>query len=620
MSNGLTTYCLLHDGSAAPVLEKRQDTNFQDLSNISITGDSRVLLQSGFPGISTERNSVLSPALQLNGDLAGFDEEHLRLFAEAERIRKNQASFTSYTIEPDNRLCVVSNNAQALNNFINTYGGVLDIVPLLINGSHADFSEVTELTISSDKNGYRIEYSSRSPVDTYKCTYCSLCGKVCPETCISETLFFDFDKCSFCRECEKVCPAGAIDIYAVEQNVLEIPAILTLGDTRVEVPENARNFYHESNINKYLSTLFPYQVDEVITYNQALCQFSSRSKSGCDECIQVCPFDAISGQEKIVINVLKCLECGRCAGVCPTGAIQYQRFDDQSFFEFFRTFPLKKKAIVVFGSAKELHSFWWHHHGTTFDNHLFLEYPCSSSLSALHLISLLAHGAALVVILKADGDTSHYPQKTIDQANRLVENVFGTSSRIIASTVKEYPSSGFDIENTFVFPKDYSDLNYSNRRQKLSSVFEHAIDHLDKTITLQNDEDALFHSIICDEDKCTQCLACLNECKIGALSADPSSLTLSWTGSLCTGCSACVDVCPENALSAGREAMINQPYFQATIAAQAEPMCCKECGKVFGTKKSFDRVMEILAKQKKPHDGHFAYCEDCRVIKLLESE
>lgn len=620
MSNGFTTYCLIHDGSAAPVLEKRLNSNFQDLSNNSLTEDSRVLLHSGFPGLSQESPTMLSPALQLNGDLAGFDDKQLRLFAEAERIRKNQAYFSSYTIDPDNRLCVISDNAQSLNTFLNIYGGVLDLVPLLIKGSHPDFSEVTELGISFNKNSYRIEYSTRSPVDLNKCTYCSLCGKICPEACISERLYFDFEKCSFCRECENVCPTDAIDIYTVEQNVLDIPAILALGDTNVEVPENSQSFYHETNLNEYLSTLFPCQVDEVISCNHSMCQFSSRSKSGCDKCIQVCPAGAISGEEQIVINALKCIECGRCSGICPTGSIQYHRFDDTTFIEFFRTFPFKKKTIVVIGSAQELHNFWWHHHGTSFDNHLFLEYPLSEAISSLHLTFLLAHGASYVIVLKSEQTNAQLGQQIIDQVNRLLKDIFDESDRILISTAKDYPSLIPQTGDKSLLFENYNDLNYHNRRQKLSSIFDYALAHSEKPITLQYDDGSLFHSILCREDACTQCLACLNECKIQALSADPSSLTLSWTGALCTGCEACVDVCPENALSTGKDISINTSYFQPVIAAQAEPMRCKECGKIFGTKKSFERVMEILAKQKMDHDGHFEYCEDCRVVKLLESE
>jgi len=620
MTKGFTTYCLINDGSATPVLEKRLNNNFQDLSNNSLTEDSRVLLHSGFPGLSHESPTMLSPGLQLNGDLAGFDDKQLRLFAEAERIRKNQASFSSYTIDFDKRLCVISNNAQSLNTFLNTYGGVLDLVPLLIKGSHPDFSEVTEFDISYNKNSYRIEYSTRSPVDINKCTYCSLCGKVCPEACISETLYFDFEKCSFCRECEKVCPAEAIDIYTVEQNALDIPTILALGDTNVEVPEDSQNFYHEANLNEYLSTLFPCQVDEVISCNHSICQFSSRSKSGCDKCIQICPSGAISGEEQIVVDALKCIECGQCSGICPTGAIQYHRFEDTTFIEFFRTFPLKKKSVVVIGSAQELHKFWWHHHDSSFENHLFLEYPLSEAISALHLTFLLAHGASYVIVLKPDQTDAQLSQRIIDQVNRLLKGIFEASEKILISTAKDYPSLIAQTEDKSLLFENYNDLKYNNRRQKLSSIFDHALAQIEKPITLQYDDGSLFHSILCKEDACTQCLACLNECKIQALSADPSSLTLSWTGALCTGCGACVDVCPENALSTGKDISINPSYFQPAIAAQAEPMRCKECGKIFGTKKSFERVMTILAKKQQTVLEHLHYCEDCRVLRLLENQ
>ena len=517
-------------------------------------------------------------------------------------------------------MCVISNNSRSLNRFLDTYGGILDIIPLLVKESHPDFSQVTDLAASFADNTCRIDYSIRSPVDLGKCNYCGLCGRLCPEACISEILFFDFETCSFCRECEKACPTGAIDIYAVEQKTLEVPALLALGDTAVQGAEKSRNYYREANLSTYFSTLFPSQVEEVITCNHAICQFSSRSKTGCDKCIQVCAFDALKADDKIIIDALKCTECGSCAGICPTGAMQYLRFDDTAFIDFFRTFHLKEHSVVVLGTEQELHSFWWTHRENRFDNYLFLEYPRLSALSAFHLIFLLFHGASHVVLLKNVSDNGQFTRNTVDQVNGLIQTVLKEPSRVSVSTVKDSPAHSPGNETKALLPERYKDLNYSNRRQKLSSLVQLALAEQQQTIILHNGEDSLFHTITCEQTACTQCLACLNECNIQALSADPSALALSWTGGLCTGCTACIDICPENALSLGSQTHINQQFFQPKIAAQAEPMHCRECGKVFGTRKSFERVMEILAKQKLDHDGHFEYCEDCRVIKLLESE
>ena len=488
MSNGFITYCLVHDGSASPALHKHRDRSLQEISSPALSEDHTILLQSGFPRMSRESQTLLSPALQLNGDLAGFDDEQLHCFAEAERIRKNQASFSSYTIEADNRLCVISNDSRSLNRFLDTYGGILDITPLLVKESHPDFSQITDLAVSFTGSAWRIEYSIRSPVDQNRCSYCGLCGRLCPETCISETLFFDFETCSFCRECEKTCPTAAIDIYAVEQKILEVPAVLALGDTTVQGTEETRNFYREEHLESYLATLFPSQVEEVITCNHAICQFSSRSKTGCDQCLQVCAFEALSGDEKIVIDGFKCTECGRCAGICPTGAIQYKRFDDTAFIEFFRTFHLKENAVVVLGSELELHRFWWAHRGNSFDNHLFLEYPRLNALSALHFIFLLFHGASRVVLLEDAADKRPINRKSVDQANKLLEAVLKDPSRVSVSTIRDYPANRPTIEEKALLPRIYRDLAYTNRRQKLASLLQHAVADHQGTIILHSDE------------------------------------------------------------------------------------------------------------------------------------
>jgi polyferredoxin len=46
-------------------------------------------------------------------------------------------------------------------------------------------------------------------------------------------------------------------------------------------------------------------------------------------------------------------------------------------------------------------------------------------------------------------------------------------------------------------------------------------------------------------EKCTRCMRCVNECKVGAISEDPHK----YVGPECVGCCSCLAVCPENAIS-----------------------------------------------------------------------
>ena len=620
MKKNYTSYQLIDGGGATPRLIKQTDITFQEVRDNLIARDSSVMVASGFSELSPESVVPLSPALQLNGDLSNLGDELLQQFAEAERVRKNSTSYTSHTFEPEKRICAISDNAESLQRFLDTYAGVLEIVPLLIKGSNAEFEDVSELSIEVGESGFSITYSTRSPVHYSRCTYCGVCGPACPEKCISESLFFDYDACSFCRECEKLCPENAIDIYAVEEKVLEIPAVIALGSTQVQVPEGTRSFYHESELATYFSTLFPTQVDQVITCDHSKCQFSNRSKQGCSECVQACNYGAISTTDTIAIDSFKCVECGKCASVCPTGAIQYLRFEDNSFIEFFRTFPLEKNSIVVIGAEEELHSLWWKYSAADFGDHLFLEYPRVTALSSFHLLFLLAHGASHVIVVAPGSVLPPTLHNLVAMVNDCLKELFDFPRRVWATSVKDVLSLDVERDNKTLRDSVFNDLNYVNRRQYLTALISFCLAGEEREIVLENEPGSLFSSVLCDDKACTQCLACLNECKIEALTADPTALTLSWTGSLCTGCNACIDVCPEDALRSGENVTLDSAYFQPAIVAQAEPMRCKECGKVFGTRKSFDRVMQILAEKNMAHDGHFEYCEDCRVLKLFDSE
>ena len=138
------TCLLIQNGSNVPELE-RTEVNLHPGSGFSPDQGKSVLLAGGFSSIAPESRFPLSPTLQLNNDLAILSTEQLSAIAKAELKRNNAMNYRSYTVESNNRVCVIGDNIEQLNNFLDTYGGVLDIEPLLIKGSHPEIPTVTEL-------------------------------------------------------------------------------------------------------------------------------------------------------------------------------------------------------------------------------------------------------------------------------------------------------------------------------------------------------------------------------------------------------------------------------------------------------------------------------------------
>jgi ferredoxin len=616
--NGHNRYLLKDTGAATPQFSCEKAPPLS-----RSTQPEKIVLGSGFSINGETPEFPLSAALQLNGDCTTMEPAELAAFGQAELEKQHRVSYRSYDVEPNYRVCVIADAAELLAKFSDTYGGILEIEPLLIGAYHEDFGHAEELEIVPSGRGYKLSYTVKSPVNFKRCTHCGLCGRICPERCISENLFFDFGSCTFCTDCEKNCPENAIDLHGIERINLEIPAIITLGDTQLSLPERKTTIFSEDRVSDFLATIYGCSVDEVITCDHAICHLNGNSSSGlgCRECLHSCSFGAVTiANSKIAIDPFSCTECGACVSACPTGAIQNQKLTDQSFLEFFRSFELKKNTAVVIGSAADLGRFWWYSDRHRFDSTLFLEMPQSESLSLMHMLFLFAHGARSVCILSQQGSTGANLLRTVDEVNLMLERWFDLTGFCSISQPDDLSVDLPKGKSTNTSLEQYRDLSFVNRRQKLSSVAEFLAGCAEKDITVEKGEVRYFGTIQCNEKRCTQCLACLNCCPIGALSADPENLTLGWNGGLCVGCRSCVGACPENALSYAPLALLNNEYFKSRVIAQAEPMRCEGCGKIFGTKKSFDRVIEILSRNQQNPPEHLHYCEDCRVLKLFENQ
>ncbi len=577
--------------------------------------EKNILLAGGFSSIHPDSPFPLSSTLQLNGDVTETDETKMTALARAELIRHTSQSYRSYSIEPDLGITVIGGSADSLQNVMDTYGGVLQIAPLLTKGYDPELTTAQELQVSRVETNFKISFSVRQAVDLGRCTYCGACGPACPEHCLSEQLFLDFSLCSFCKECLSACPHDAIDLYAVERRELITPAILLLEGSTVDL--SGQDIYTEENLPDFFASLYATEVDEVIGWDSTICQYSARLGTGCSACLTACHHGAVTqGVSGVGIDHLACVECGACLGSCPTGALRYKRFTDLAFVEYFRTFPLTPGTRVVLGEEEELHSYWWHNHEKKHNDVFFMEYPTVDGLHTMHFLLLYAMGAKQILVL---GQESNAIEAQIELSNKLLQTLFKNEQAIRLTNSNELDTILAEKGMGASLSRYYHDFSYGNRRQKLIDLVQF--------LRVQSDAEPAsiaskyFGEIICDEDRCTQCIACVNECHMEALVADSASYSLKHTPVQCVQCGICVTVCPEQALTMKPGLAVQDAFFTEKVVSQAEPARCKGCGKIFGTRKSLEKVMAILSSKNMwdSDDDLLSYCEDCRVVNLYES-
>lgn len=582
--------------------------------------DKNILLAGGFPTIHPDSSFPLSPTLQLNGDLTDTDDTNMAALAKAEFIRHNSQSYRSYTLEPDSRVAVLGADADSLYTFIDTYGGVLQIDPILTQGYDPAMTTAQELQVNRLKTGFQLNFTVKQPIDLSRCTYCGACGPACPEHCLSEQLFLNFSHCTLCNECLSACPHEAIDLHAVERRELTTPAILLLDGTKVDLPDQKKNIYSENTLPALFESIYSTEIEEVIAWEATFCQYSAKLSTGCTACVSACNNAAVKqGKNGVQIDHLACIECGACLSSCPTGALQYKRFDDPGFVEYFRTFPLSPGTTVVLGDEEALHQYWWHNSSKRHSDVFFMEFPTPAALCAMHFLLLYAMGAKRIFVLGKENSTMALQ---VQFTNSLLQTLFQQEHPVCLSNIAELANAIEEDESSSVLTNFHHNFSYSNRRNKLIDLIQFLrLQSVTEPTILTDAAIKDFGEIICDQEKCTQCIACVNECRMEALVADSDSYSLKHTPARCVQCGICVTVCPEKALTTQSGLSLKDDFFKERIVAQAEPAKCKGCGKIFGTRKSLEKVIAILSAKNMwdSEDDLLSYCDNCRVVNLYES-
>jgi coenzyme F420-reducing hydrogenase delta subunit/ferredoxin len=122
---------------------------------------------------------------------------------------------------------------------------------------------------------------------------------------------------------------------------------------------------------------------------------------GCDKCVFICPYDAITAQSfaNPSVDIQKCTGCGACQLVCPHDAIQVKGFEFNNVMERYGNAITKLKAQKK-GSAVMLFSCQWAEYPGLDDpdsvlkgkNALVLEVPCFKSMDPVHVLNAFRSG------------------------------------------------------------------------------------------------------------------------------------------------------------------------------------------------------------------------------------
>lgn len=117
-----------------------------------------------------------------------------------------------------------------------------------------------------------------------------------------------------------------------------------------------------------------------------------------------------------------------------------------------------------------------------------------------------------------------------------------TEEPIISETVRAFDLD-FNILRAEISPQQEGlmIIGFSGEEKQL----EAALKSLKKRGVLV---EPIAQGVVRNEEKCTECGACITICPTGALSMDPDSRHIHFDADKCIACEACVPVCPPRAM------------------------------------------------------------------------
>ena len=350
----------------------------------------------------------------------------------------------------------------------------------------------------------------------------------------------------------------------------------------------------------------------------SLCAHSRAEQTACSNCLDVCPTGAItSAGEHVAIDPMICAGCGSCSAVCPSGAIAYDAPPVDALFR--RLSTLARTYRKAGGQAARLlvHDA---DHGTEMialaarfgtglpADVIPLEVDALSGFGHAEMMAALACGFGRVDVLMSPKTELDVLETQVALAQALadadvVRLLHPADPDALCDALMDAPSEAMTCDPI---------LPMGSRRQVARLATKAA---QPEATVLDLPDHAPYGAIVVDKAACTMCLSCVSLCPSGALGDNPDLPQLRFQEDACLQCGLCSTICPEQAITLKPQMNLGDDAFTQVVLNEEEPFACIECGSLFGSKSTIEKITEKLAG----NHAMFASSDAAKIIQMCDN-
>ncbi|WP_187428877.1 Ion-translocating oxidoreductase complex subunit B [Roseobacter fucihabitans] len=365
-----------------------------------------------------------------------------------------------------------------------------------------------------------------------------------------------------------------------------------------------------------------------IRLEESLCAHSRAEQAACSKCLDICPTGAItSAGEHVAIDPMICAGCGACSALCPSGAISYDAPPVSDVFARLNT--LSGTYRKAGGDTPRLLV-----HDDSFGSEMIslaarfgrglpadvipLSVPAPAGFGHAEMLAALACGFGDVSILLAPRT-----ERPVLQSEAALAIAIAGRAAVQLIDVNDPDALSENLYGEHDLARVQTPILPLGTRRQVTRLAAQALQPEAEMIPLP--DAAPYGAILVDQDACTLCLSCVSLCPAGALGDNPDKPQLRFEENACLQCGLCANICPEDAISLTPQLNLSDEAFTQKVMHEEEPFACVECGVLFGSKSTVERIMEKLAGKHamfaKPETARMIQmCDNCRIQAQYHSE